>query len=302
MLPFLKPGKKSEGFVVVEVGLERITASAFSRVPATHFLNSGRNVLAHNPNSSLEAINTLAATVNELPSEVVLGIADCSELRTETNRLIRHESDKEISRNELEKALEKLSPEKFEGKELYFSSLLSVKVDNNPSPNPIGMKGSLLEFEVLSAYHNKEDLDSFQKVFLGRDLELQKILPTAHALANYARNKGENNLIILRLAENKTQVIFIKNSVPAQVSFDLGIQDFDLWVMALKTTLEEYSEPLPTLIWVFNEIDQGLAENLVVSLGEFQWEKELGIKPEIVKIEVDSSLGRDPSLVAIAAM
>lgn len=299
-LPY-KNKKDSDSYLILEIGLERVIAGVFQTSSTPKLLGLGKSVIgeAGVTESVLRALEGLEAVVEALPEKVVLGLADSSKIEKKISKVERANPEKEVTRSELEEILENSSPKLFGDDQLYFSSLIYVILEGKLVNQPIGARGKSLEIGILNAYYQQGSLEAIQSLLTDSNLELQRIVPTPHALALVALETEMLGLLVVRVGEQKTQVISIKAATVDEVrSFDLGSQNLDFWLQGLITTLEQNNFELPESIWVYNE--NSSAEDLIAKLKTYAWQEKFGLTTNITGPQPKQPLlGEDLSLSSL---
>lgn len=300
VLPFLPTRTlQTDKLLTIELGLERISTGVFINSSDLSLTGLGRSALVEDLSSSLYAsLEAVSATVDSLPSKARLGLSD-SFLDKQVVKIEREKPEAEINREELESILENFTEKAINEEQLYFSSLIYVIVDNNLVSNPIGVSGKSLELGILNAYYSHESLRIIQEILDEKGIEIIKIMPTPHAFALFSSLLNLTDLLVVRVGEQKTQVVLIRAETVDEVEvFDLGLESMDVWLEGLGMVLEQ-KKLFAENIWVYSE-NGFQVENLVGITETFSWKEKFGMIPKVSAPEIRPTLREDPSLSVLA--
>src|SRR3990167_11134411 len=134
----LVPSRKKKGkeFLVIEIGLGRVSAAIYRGGEThPHLVSVGRKEFSSYENifnAALEAVDALAAISNKIPKKAILGVTD-GVLRTTTTvaRYERPNPKEPVDPEEAGKVLEQISASvKADDMKVFFSVVASAKIDN----------------------------------------------------------------------------------------------------------------------------------------------------------------------------
>ncbi|MCL5411516.1 MAG: hypothetical protein M1150_02135 [Patescibacteria group bacterium] len=298
--------EKLDKFLVLEIGLEKVTAAVFDHsqpnttpqtseenvsIKTPKLLGIGRKnipAVMDLPSVTEEAIEAVSATVKELPQTTVLGVS-AEELETSTTivRYQRADASSKIDSNEIEQIIEHSGKEKSPtDKKLFFATVTSTLIDGTLVSNPIGLTGQSLEVSCFNAFKPEQELAFYSKVLNDLDLKLLKIIPTSYAVARSLIKNGIKDAILICVGLEHTEVIFVSNAhVVGIKSFDLGSKTLDFWSSGLEVVLEEFKEhqPWPDAVKIYGESEG--QEKIKSELLTFPWMKKFELD-HFPKIEV----------------
>jgi hypothetical protein len=310
MLKFFKRKPKKEDFLVLEIGLERITCALFKREKGTlQLIGVGRKKFFGQEevfDATLEALDALAAIVPDFPRRGILGVSGGS-LQT-TTTLARYDRPKPkhpISHKETEEALSKVVENlEVPGKKIFFSTIANARIDGVKVTNPIGLKGEKVELSCFAAVKTTEEINLLDRLIAEIDLTVEKIIPTSFAIASMLERKNLKNALIYRAGVAKSEfTILIDGHVAEIFPVDLGTEEPELLPFAWQAALKDVEKSsAPALVWLFSDNDEVLLEPLKGSLLSFSWKERLGF--EITpKIEIAGSVHNfSPSDMGIFAL
>lgn len=281
-----------KNFLVIDLGLEKVTASIFELVDGAppKMLGVGRKERSKNLQESLEGVlDAVSATSDSLPKKVILGLSGgMMKIVTTIVRYKREETGEEITDKEISEVLEKIDQENHPLK-LFFASIISANVDGHKVLNPIGLKGAFVELNFFSSFRNQEEIEFLDNVLANLNFEIFKVLPSAFATTKILLTKGIRDFLILRLAAATTEVTWVKNGgILDIINFSLGEENQD-WRIGLEVVIAKYykEHSLPDFFWIFGE--DGDLEKIKESITNFPWSKfNLDKNP---KIEVPNFSG-----------
>ncbi len=302
-----------EEFIVIDIGLQRLTAAVFKPsavgptiVPKLMGLSRKTGLDEENVFAlTSDALKTVESIVMHLPKKVLLGVSGLgSKTATVVARVQRADSTKPITEYELQEILEKsaqsqtlFSVEEQKDYKLFFSSVVWANIDGAKINNPVGSRGSSMEVSCFHAYKKTNELDNWDRQLQDMGLEIKKIIPAAFALSKIIIRNGIQSLILIRISEEKTEVSFITDTNIAEIAtFDLGYENLDLWTQAISILFTEVNLPkgLPDVIWVYPEGKEEVGERVRTNLLEINWTRDfkreipnvkLGQKPEGFSVE-----------------
>ncbi|MDP2671846.1 MAG: hypothetical protein Q8P13_05320 [bacterium] len=294
----LFPSRKTKGnqFLVLEIGLGRVTAASFNLVDSKpHLVSVGRKNFSAYENifeSVLEAIDALAAIAGDIPKKAIIGVTD-GILRTTTTiaRVTRPNPQEAIDESEVETVLEKVAASiEAEPLKVFFSTVASAKIDNATLTNPIGLKGQKADFACFVALKAPEELALFDQMIDELDLKVSKILPSSFAVSRELLKQNLNDALVLRVGKEKSEAALLSEGHIFEIlPFDLGTSGLaylSIGIEAVISLLDK--EKRPSSIWLYpdeDEIDLDQVEN---ELQNFPWKEKLFYEqePEITKKEI----------------
>jgi hypothetical protein len=298
------PKKEPEDFLVIDVGLQKLTAAVFrpdSSVPKLMGLGKRAEMTTENSFDLLaETLKSVEAIVTKLPKKVLLGVSGVgTKTATIVAKVNRQDPNRVVTEEELQEILMRSqgaqSPlsdsEKGEYK-LFFSSVVWANIDGAKITNPVGSKGSEMEVSCFHAYKKSADLEAWDQRLTDSGFSIQKVVPTAFALSKIIIRNGIQSLILIRISEHVTEVSFITDTNIAEIAtFDIGYGDLKLWTQAISILFAEVKLPkgLPDVIWVYPEGKEEVGERVRTKLLDINWKTDfkreipnvkLGQKPE----------------------
>lgn len=295
--------KKDSEFLVIEAGLERVTAAAFKIVPSDQVAIPKLMGVGKKDNFSeetfsqttTEALKTLEPIVTRLPKKVLLGVSGSgTKTATVVAKVQRSEPTKAVTEEEVAETLSRsassqdpFSAAEKEEYKLFFSSVVWANIDGAKIINPVGSHGTEMEVSCFHAFKKTTDLEKWDKYLVDSGFEISKIIPTAFALSKIIIKNGIQSLILIRISENKTEVSFLTDSNIAEVaSFDLGFKEMELWPQAISVLFAEVTLPkgLPDVIWIYPEGKEEIGEKVRTALSEINWKQDF--KKEIPNIKI----------------
>lgn len=291
MLKFFKRKPKKEEFLVLEVGLERITCALFKReAGALQLTGVGRKKFFSQEevfDATLEALDALAAIVPDFPRHGILGVCGGS-LQTTTTlaRYNRPKPKHPITQKETEEALSKVVQNlEAPGKKIFFSTIANARIDSVKVSNPIGLKGEQIELSCFAAVKSNDEIALLDRLTAEIDLSVEKIVPASFAVASMLERKNLKNALLYRAGITKSELTILVDAHVAEIfPVDLGTEEPELlpfsWQAALKGVEKKDA---PALIWLFADNDEVALEPLKESLLAFDWREKLGfdITPKV---------------------
>lgn len=282
---------KEKDFLVLEIGLERINCAVFKDTDSQlKLVGVGRKKFSSSDeifNSSIEALDALAALVSDFPRHGILGISGgFLETVTTIARYDRDKPKKQISVKETQGVLKQVveSLEKID-KKIFFSSIANAKIDGVQVTNPVGLKGKAVEFSCFVAFKSAKEIELIDKIADEIDLKIEKALPTAFSVAKIVEHDNLKDALLFRAGEEKSELTILEDGHVSEVyPVDLGLSQVDLLSITWESALKEVKkENLPGLIWVYGDSDSVNLEKLKETLDSFDWEGGLHfpIKPRI---------------------
>lgn len=297
------PKKEDSEFLVIEAGLERITAASFKVVPSAEIsipklLGVGKKDNFNEENfaaTTTEALKTLEAIVTKLPKKVLLGVSGSgAKTATVVAKVTRAEPNKAVTEEEMEEILTRsagsqdpLGEVEKKDYKLFFSTVVWANIDGAKIINPVGSHGTEMEVSCFHAYKKTVDLENWDRYLVDSSFEIGKVIPTAYALSKIIIKNGIQSLILIRISDNKTEVSFITEANIAEVaSFDIGFKQMEVWPQAISILFAEVSLPrgLPDVIWIYPEGAEEMGEKVRTALSEINWKQDF--KREIPNIKI----------------
>jgi cell division ATPase FtsA len=286
-----KKDKSKKEFLVLEVGLERINCAIFKDEDASlQLVGVGRKKFSSRDeifNSTLEALDSLAAIVADFPREGILGVSGGSlESITTIARYTRPNSKSKINVKETERALKQVVDNlDTQDKKIFFTSIANAKIDGVKVSNPIGLKGKDVELSCFVALRPTSEVELFDKIVNEIDLKVEKVLPTSFAVAELLEKKNLKNVLIFRAGVEKSELTLLEEGHVSEVfPVDLGSQNEKFLPFAWESVLKDINkENIPGLIWLFSDSDAVDLGKLKSSLLSFDWHGNLKfpVKPKI---------------------
>lgn len=288
---FFKRDKSEKEFLVLEVGLERINCAIFKDGDASlKLVGVGRKKFSSRDeifNSTIEALDSLAAIVTDLPRKGVLGVSGGSlETITTIARYTRPNSKSKISVKETERALKQVVDKlDTQDQKIFFTTIANARIDGMKVTNPIGLKGKNVELSCFVALRPTSEVELFDRIVNEIDLKVEKVLPTSFAVAEFLEQKNLKNVLIFRVGGEKSELTLLEEGHVSEVfPVDLGSQDEKFLPFAWESVLKDINkENIPGLIWLFSDNDSVDLGNLKKSLLSFDWHGNLKfpVKPKI---------------------
>jgi len=293
---FKRKTKKRE-FLVLEIGLERINCAVFQDEGSQlKLLGVGRKKFASSDeifNSSIEALDALAAIVSDFPREGILGVSGGSlETITTIARYQREKYKKQINVKETQGVIQQVvdNLEKTDRK-IFFSSIANAKIDGVRVSNPVGLKGKAVEFSCFVAFKPTKEIELIDKIAEEIDLKIEKALPTAFSVAKMLEHKNLKDALLFRAGEEKSELTILEEGNVSEVyPVGLGLVHDQflpiVWDSALK---EVKKETAPGVVWIYGDHDGANLEKLKEMLEEYDWSTNLHY-PVSPKIEIAESV------------
>jgi hypothetical protein len=291
MVKFFNRKPKKEDFLVLEIGLERITCAIFKKEENTLQLSGvGRKKFFSQEevfDATLGAIDALAAIVPDFPHKGILGVCGGSlETTTTIARYDRPKPKSSISPKETEEALHKVV-EKLEvpGKKIFFSTIANAKIDGVKVTNPIGLKGEKIELSCFAAFKDVEEIALIDRLISEIDLTVEKIVPVGFAVASMLERRNLKNALIYRAGTVRSEFTVLIDGHVAEISpVDLGTEEAELLPFAWQASLKSVEKPeAPALVWLFGDSDEVALDPLKENLLAFDWNSRLGfeVRPKV---------------------
>ncbi len=295
---FFRRKQKKKKFLVIEIGLEKITCAIFDKEEKQiKLIGVGKKKLASQEevfDSVLEALDSLAAVVADFPQTGTLGISGGSlETITTIARYVRDKPKKAIDSKETENILHKIVEDlETKDKEIFFSSVAGAQIDGVRVSNPLGLKGEKVELSCFVALKNKAEMELLDRLMGEIDLKVEKVIPTSFTVAKSLESKKIEDALLFRVGVNKSEItVLIDGHVSEILPVGLGLAEPELLSLAWQTAVKKMEkDKQPNLIWVFSDNDQADTSKAQELLEKFDWKEKLGF--EIApKIEVAGSIG-----------
>jgi hypothetical protein len=309
LLPHRKD--KSSNFLVLEIGLGRVTAAIYKMIEARpHQIAAGRKNFSSYENifeASLQAIDALAAINDNIPRKAILGVSD-GVLRTTTTvaSYTRPKPTEVVDKEEVEKVLEQIATSvKAEPLKVFFSTVASAKIDEATITNPVGLKGEKASLACFVALKSAEELAIFDKLIEELELSVNKVVPTSFAISRLVLKKNLNDALLLRVGQEKSEgALLSEGHIYEILPFDLGMSGLSyltIGVEAIISLLEK--DKRPQTIWLYPDEDEVDLKALVEKLSAFPWKERLHYEqvPTIVTEAVEPEVPAvDTGILALA--
>ena len=307
---FLKRKPKSKDFLIIEIGLEKITCAIFKKDEGQVKLEGvGKKRYSSTEevfDATLEALDALAAIVPDFPSSGSLGISGSSlETVTTIARYSRPNPKKPISIHEtgdtLHQVVEGLNRQ---GKKIFFSSVASANIDNVRVTNPLSLKGEKIELSCFVALKDASEMELLDRLMNEIDLKIEKTIPTSFAVANTLAKKNLKDVLVFRVGTERSELTaMIDGHVSEILPVGLGASSPKLLPVTWKVAIKKFDKgKLPDLVWLFADHDQVDLEKIKPVLLEFPWKEELGFQLD-PRVEVAGNIQNfSPSDIGIYAL
>lgn len=284
MLKFFKRKPKRRDFLVLEIGLERITCALFKQEGGTLQLSGvGRKKFFSQEevfDATLEALDALAAIVPDFPRRGVLGVSGGSlETTTTIARYDRPKPKHPITQKETEEALNKVVESlEVPGKKIFFSTIANARIDSVKVTNPLGLKGEKVELSCFAALKETSEIALFDRLVAEIDLTVEKIVPTSFSVAKLLEQKNLKNALIYRAGVTKSEFTVLVDGHVAEIfPVDLGTEEPELLPFAWQAALKGLEKGnAPAIVWLFADNDEVALEPLKENLLAFAWNSRLG--------------------------
>jgi len=310
MFNIFKKKQKGKDFLIIEIGLEKITCAIFKKEEGAIKLSGvGRKKFFSQEevfDATLEALDALAAIVPELPNRGILGISGGS-LETTTNiaRYTRPNPKKLITKEETEDVLANVV-ENIENseKKIFFSVVANGNIDGVKVTNPLGLKGEKVELDCFIASKDTAEIAILDRLADEIELTIEKIVPTSFYVSKILERNNLKDALIFRGGLNKSELTVITDGHVSEIlAVDIGIQESEFLPYALQTSLKEVKpENAPALVWLFADNDEVSLDSFKEVFMSFSWNSKLGyqIAP---KIEIAEAIHNfSPSDMGIYAL
>lgn len=295
---FFKRKQKKKNFLVIEIGLEKITCAIFEKEERRiKLIGVGKKKFSSQEevfDAVLEALDSLAAIVPDFPSTGSLGISGGSlETITTIARYVRDKPKKSIDPKETKNILHKIVEElETKDKEIFFSTVAGAQIDGVRVTNPLGLKGEKIELSCFVALKDKSEMELLDRLMGEIDLKVEKVIPTSFTVAKTLESKKIEDALLFRVGVKKSEItVLIDGHVSEILPVGLGLSEPDLLSLAWQAAVKKMEKnKLPNLIWVFADNDQADPEKAQELLVNFDWKSKLGF--EIApKVEIAGSIG-----------
>ena len=309
---FFKRKQKKKNFLVIEIGLEKITCAIFEKEQKQiKLVGVGKKKFSSQEevfDSVLEALDSLAAIVSDFPPTGLLGISGGSlETITTIARYVRDKPKKPIDPKETESILHKIVEDlETKDKEIFFSTVAGAKIDGVKVTNPLGLKGEKIELSCFVALKDKAEMELLDRLMGEIDLKIEKVIPTSFTVAKTLESKKIEDALLFRVGVKKSEItVLIDGHVSEILPVGLGLGEPDLLSLAWQTAVKKVEKnKLPDLIWVFadnDKADPAEAQDLLV---KFDWKSKLGYEaaPKIeIADSIDNFSATDVGIYALSA-
>ena len=282
----LKRKPKSKKFLIIEIGLEKITCAIFKKDEGQVKLEGVGKKRFSAPeevfDATLEALDALAAIVPDFPSKGSLGISGSS-LATITTiaRYTRPNPKKPIGVHEAEDTLHQVVKDlNRQDKKIFFSSVASANIDGVRVTNPIGLKGEKIELSCFVAFKDTSEMELLDRLVNEIDLKIEKTIPTSFAVASTLADKNLKDVLIFRVGLDRSELtVMIDGHVSEILPVGLGAGSPKLLPIAWQVAIKKFDRgKLPDLIWLFADHDQVDLEKIKEVLSEFSWKEKSGFQ------------------------
>lgn len=306
-----KRKKKSEDLLIIEIGLERINCAVFKKEGSSlKLVGIGRKKFLSREdifNSTIEALDSLAAIVPDLPVEAILGVSGgLMETITTIARYSRPNKKSKINIKETEEAINQVVKKlDTKDKKIFFTTVGSAKIDGVKVTNPIGLKGENLELSCFVAFKPPFEVDLLERIIDETDLKVDKILPTSFAVSKLFGKENIENALIFRAGMEKSELTILEDGYLSEIiPVDIGALNDQYLIFALKAAFKDIKEEnLPALVWLFADNDGLDFPKLKEFLLSIDWNKEfkLPVRPKIETAEnIGSFSASDMGLYALS--
>lgn len=306
----LKRQPKSKDFLVIEIGLEKITTAIFEKEEHTLKLKGiGKKSFTKQEevfDSVLEALDSLAALVPDLPPKGLLGISGGSlETVTTIARYTRQNPKKPMDVKETEGILENIVQDlDTTEKKIFFSTVAGANIDGVKVSNPLGLKGEKVELSCFVAFKNAEEMELLDRLMEEIDLKIEKIVPSSFAVTHFLENKNMSDALIIRVGTNKSEITsLVGGHISEILPVGLGLNNEEFLPLAWQTAILKLEKgTYPDLIWVFPDHDKVELSKAKEILSTFNWQEKLHFDAH-PKIELAENIHSfSPSEISVRAL
>ncbi|OGY25476.1 MAG: hypothetical protein A2Z11_03545 [Candidatus Woykebacteria bacterium RBG_16_43_9] len=296
-LNFFKKKPKKKDFLVIEIGLEKITCAIFAKEEKlVKLVGVGKKRFSSSEevfDAVLEALDSLAAIVPDFPSTGLLGISGGSlETITTIARYKRPKVKKPISSKETEDILHKIVGDlNTNEKKIFFSTVAGAQIDGVRVSNPLGLKGEKVELSCFVAFKDSTEMELLDRLMDEIDLKIEKIMPASFAVAKALEPKNLEDALIFRVGVDKSEITaLVDGHVSEILPVGLGSREPELLPLSWQAVLSKLEKNHhPDLIWLFADNDQVELPKLKEILIGFDWKSKSGFEVA-PKIEVAESI------------
>src|SRR4030042_6644330 len=282
-LNFLKPKKKKNNFIIIEIGLEKITCAIFEKEEKQlKLLGIGKKRFSSQDevfDTVLEALDSLAAIVPDLPTDGILGISGGSlETVTTIARYQRKNSKKPIKLDEKQETLDQVVENlDKEDKKVFFSIVSSANIDGVRVSNPLGLKGEKVELACFAALKDTTEIELLDRLMNEIDVKIEKIAPTSYAVAKLLAKKNLRDVLIFRAGKERSELTVMQDGHISEIlPVSIGAEELDLLPVTWEVAIKKFDkDKKPDLVWLFADNDQVDLEKIKKLLEEFSWRKKL---------------------------
>jgi len=309
-LNFFKKQPKKKDFLIVEIGLEKITCAIFEREGTQiKLMGLGKksfDSLEEVFDATLEALDSLASVVPDLPTRGILGISGGSlETITTIARYSRPKPKKQISLAETEDVLHQVVEDlNKDWKKIFFSTVANAVIDGVKVSNPLGLKGEKMELACFVAFKDSNEIELLDRLMDEIDMKIEKIVPTSFAISKNLTSKNLDDVLIFRIGEDKSELTVMEDGHVSEIlPVGIGNKEPQFLHLAWQAAIKKFDEgKLPDLVWLFADNDRIDLAKVTEILREFPWKSKLGFQLE-PKIEVAGSIQNfSPSDLGIYAL
>lgn len=291
-VPSFKPKVKHKDFLVLEIGLEKITFALFQKTQHSVSLVGVSHRKYSSPDeifdSTLEALDSLATIVQDFPRRGIIGVSGGSlETNTTIVRYTRPRPKSALNREETQDILDQVVKNLDMGeKKIFFSTIAGAKVDGIYVSNPLGLKGEKVELSTFIALRNQNEIELLDRLASEIDLKVDKIIPSGFTAARLLESKEIKNGFIIRVGGEKTEVAILTDGhVNEILPIDVGLKDGEYFSFVWELSFHKIQkDKWPSLIWLYADSEDVDLEKAKTMMENFEW-KGLGVdNPPTIEI------------------
>ena len=295
ILKIFKSKPKRKDFLVLEIGLEKISTAIFEKEgPQIKLSGVGKKRYSSQEevfDTVLESLDSLAAIVPDFPTSGVLGISGGSmQTITTIARYSRPHPNKPISLDETNDALHQVVDGLDTGeKKIFFSTVAGADIDGVRVTNPIGLKGKAIQLSCFVAFKDKIEMEQLDRLMNEIDIKIEKVVPTSFIVAKVLEQKNLKDVLVFRVGVNKSELtVMIDGHVSEILPVSLGSAEPQLLPVAWEVAVKKFEKgKLPDLVWLFADSDQVDLEKIKGLLTSYPWKEtfnfQLDPRVEIAK-------------------
>lgn len=275
---------KNKDFLIVEIGLEKITAAIFQKKDSQIKLSGvGKKRFSLQEevfDTVLESLDALATIVPDFPTGGILGISGGSmETITTIARYNRQNPKRTISTDETSETLHQIVADLDTGeKKIFFSTVAGADIDGVRVTNPIGLKGERIELSCFCAFKTADEMEQLDRLMNEIDIKLEKIIPTSFTIGKYLEQKNVRDVLLFRVGLHKAELTVMMDGHVAEIlPIGLGAAEPALLPIAWEVAIAKFEKgKLPDLVWLFSDNDQVDLEKIKNLLNDYDWRTKLG--------------------------